>query len=75
MNDLEDMTNLPDISEETISENLKLRFTKKEFYTYTGSILVALNPYERVPIYGPEEIKKYSNALLSHNKPHIFGNK
>jgi len=40
--------------------------------TYTGTILVAVNPYKPVPLYGPEIVTKYSNAKFGALPPHIF---
>ncbi|KXS20837.1 myosin [Gonapodya prolifera JEL478] len=68
----EDMIQLDDLSEDSILANLKLRYEKKVIYTFTGTILVALNPYEVQPIYGQEYISRYRGAKFSHNPPHIF---
>ena len=48
---------------------------KKAFFklqTYTGSILVAVNPYQLYPIYDAEHVKKYKNRKLGDLPPHIF---
>lgn len=40
------------LNEPSVLENSKLRFANNEIYTYTGKILVALNPFGALPIYG-----------------------
>ena len=70
--DYPDLCNLPDLNETTLLDNLKLRFSNSEIYTYIGSILIAVNPFKYYPIYQPKHVCQYQNRRLSDNPPHIF---
>uniref|UniRef100_A0A672RTE3 Myosin IXB n=1 Tax=Sinocyclocheilus grahami TaxID=75366 RepID=A0A672RTE3_SINGR len=70
--DIEDLCNLPVLSEDSILDNLRIRFQKKKIYTYAGSILIAINPFKFLPIYNPKYVKMYENHQLGKLEPHIF---
>ncbi|XP_070579495.1 unconventional myosin-XV-like isoform X12 [Ptychodera flava] len=69
---IDDMIQLRDLHEGALLVNLKTRYEKKQIYTYTGSILVAVNPYRMFDIYGIEMVKKYEGQLIGHLPPHLF---
>ncbi len=70
--DFEDLCNLPVLSEDSILDNLRIRFQKNKIYTYAGSILIAINPFKFLPIYNPKYVKMYENHQLGKLQPHIF---
>ena len=39
---------------------------------FPGIVLVALNPYEELPLYGPDIIAAYTGRPMGEMDPHIF---
>lgn len=37
-----------------------------------GIVLVAINPYQQLPLYGPDIISAYSGQSMGDMDPHIF---
>ncbi|XP_005879068.1 PREDICTED: unconventional myosin-Ia [Myotis brandtii] len=69
---VEDLVLLEPLEEESMLKNLQLRYENKEIYTYIGNVLVSVNPYQQLPIYGPEFITKYQECTFYELKPHIY---
>ena len=69
---VEDLVLLEPLEEESLLKNLQLRHEKKEIYTYIGNVLISVNPYQQLPIYGPEFIDKYRDYTFYELKPHIY---
>uniref|UniRef100_A0A8D3BNW6 Myosin VA n=1 Tax=Scophthalmus maximus TaxID=52904 RepID=A0A8D3BNW6_SCOMX len=68
-----DLTTLSYLHEPAVLHNLKVRFIdSKLIYTYCGIVLVAINPYESLPIYEADIINAYSGQNMGDMDPHIF---
>ncbi|KAL9320396.1 hypothetical protein ACSQ67_012235 [Phaseolus vulgaris] len=70
---VDDMTKLSYLHEPGVLQNLKIRYELNEIYTYTGNILIAINPFQRLPhIYDSHMMQQYKGAPFGELSPHVF---
>jgi len=67
-----DMTVISDINEHGINKNLQKRYKRNKIYTYTGPILVAVNPYQELPFYDHATVFAYHGQKIGTKEPHVF---
>ncbi|XP_072340030.1 unconventional myosin-Vb-like [Scyliorhinus torazame] len=68
-----DLTALSYLHEPAVLHNLKVRFLESNsIYTYCGIVLVAINPYDQLPLYGDNVMYAYSGQNVGDMDPHIF---
>ena len=68
-----DNTMLIHLSEATLLANVRGRYVKREIYTLTGQILLAMNPFEALPIYCESIMAGYKDKVLGRGPPHVYG--
>jgi len=67
-----DCTQILNLSEGTVVDNLKARYDADEIHTYVGSMLVVLNPYKLLPIYDDKHMGTFAGVRLTQASPHVF---
>ncbi|XP_063159287.1 unconventional myosin-Ig [Candoia aspera] len=67
-----DFVLLDQVTMEDFLENLKLRFEKGRIYTYIGEVVVSMNPYKQLELYGKDVIEHYRGRELYERPPHLY---
>ncbi|XP_028304974.1 unconventional myosin-IXa-like isoform X2 [Gouania willdenowi] len=67
-----DLCALSELTERSLLESLRARFRQEKIYTYIGSILIVVNPFQFLPVYNPKYVKLYDNHTLGKLEPHIY---
>lgn len=71
--DVDDNCALMHLNEGTLLNNCRLRYARKQIYTYVANILISINPYEQIAdLYSNATIQKYQGKSLGTLPPHIF---
>ncbi|KAI0056017.1 hypothetical protein BV25DRAFT_1662232 [Artomyces pyxidatus] len=69
---VEDIADLTFLNEASVVHNLRLRYGSGAIYTYSGLFLVAINPYQSLPLYSDTIVQQYRSKRRDENPPHIF---
>ncbi|XP_004249919.2 myosin-11 isoform X1 [Solanum lycopersicum] len=70
---VDDMTKLSYLHEPGVLQNLKTRYELNEIYTYTGNILIAINPFQKLAhLYDSHMMQQYKGAPFGELNPHVF---
>ncbi|KAJ1623622.1 P-loop containing nucleoside triphosphate hydrolase protein, partial [Pavlovales sp. CCMP2436] len=67
---LSDATHLLNLTDDSVVDNLGIRYAADEIHTFVGTVLLVLNPYRKLPIY--EEPERFYGVRLVHAPPHVF---
>merc|ERR1719163_739775 len=71
---LDDLTQLTHLHEPAVLHSLQMRFDIDKIYTFTGPILIAVNPFKRIKgLYDDSTLRSFiSDKPPSQPKPHVF---
>eukprot|EP00127_Corallochytrium_limacisporum_P004109 Clim_evm54s157 gene=Clim_evmTU54s157 len=70
---LEDMTQLPYLHEPAVLQCLHTRYEQSQIYTFSGIVLVAVNPFSHMEgLYATEMIDTYRGSVGERLDPHLF---
>ncbi|KAL9587715.1 MAG: hypothetical protein Q9212_000006 [Teloschistes hypoglaucus] len=69
----DDLTSLSHLNEPAVLQAIRLRYSQKEIYTYSGIVLIATNPFAKVDsLYVPGMVQVYAGKQRSSQAPHLF---
>lgn len=70
---VDDMTKLAFLNEPAVLHNLATRYKMNEIYTYSGNILIAVNPFQGISSADDTGLMdQYKGKLLGELRPHVF---
>jgi myosin-5 len=72
METVDNLTTLPDLDEPNMLHSLNARYLQNKIYTRTGPILVAMNPWQELKLYGSEVLHSYRRKPMDAVPPHVF---
>ncbi|KAG8498207.1 hypothetical protein CXB51_007242 [Gossypium anomalum] len=67
---VDDLMQLSYLNEPSVLYNLQYRYNQDMIYTKAGPVLVAVNPFKEVPLYGNDYIQAYKNKSIE--SPHVY---
>lgn len=69
----EDLTSLSYLNEPAVLHAIKQRYSQLNIYTYSGIVLIATNPFDRVDqLYSQDMIQAYAGKQRGEMEPHLF---
>ncbi|PNY11129.1 myosin-J heavy chain-like protein [Trifolium pratense] len=67
---VDDLMQLSYLNEPSILYDLQYRYNQNMIYTKVGPVLVAINPFKKVPLYGNNYIEAYKRKATE--SPHVY---
>ncbi|KAI4897194.1 hypothetical protein NFI96_014895 [Prochilodus magdalenae] len=72
VDEVEDLSQLEEVTESSVLLNLKKRFHRDSIYTYIGDTLLSVNPFKPLNIYTVELRQQYQGKEKHNNPPHVY---
>ncbi|KAJ7650712.1 P-loop containing nucleoside triphosphate hydrolase protein [Roridomyces roridus] len=69
---VDDLATLSHLNEPSILHAVQSRYLQRKIYTYSGIVLLAVNPFETVPLYTTEIVQQYIGRTKGELEPHLF---
>ena len=70
---VEDVCSLEEVNIAALLHTLRVRYSRDSIYTRVARIMIAANPFQWLPIFGPQVLDKYRSAPGSMDLPaHIY---
>ena len=69
----DDLASLPELNDDAVLAGIRKRFELNKIYTQINNLLIAMNPYQQLPIYTPELMSSYKAAAIGSSPPHVYG--
>ncbi|KAJ3068891.1 Myosin type-2 heavy chain 1 [Podochytrium sp. JEL0797] len=73
MDNVNDLSLLSYLHEPAVFFGIRNRFDAEEIYTYSGMVLIAMNPFANVNMYSSEVMREYIGTKRDELNPHIYG--
>ncbi|KAI7743728.1 hypothetical protein M8C21_011581 [Ambrosia artemisiifolia] len=67
---IDDLIQLSYLSEPSVLYNLQYRYERDMIYSKAGPVLVAINPFKTIPLYGDDYIEAYKRKEI--DSPHVY---
>ncbi|CAK9182307.1 unnamed protein product [Ilex paraguariensis] len=67
---VDDLMQLSYLNEPSVLFNLQYRYNRDMIYTKAGPVLVAINPFKKVQLYGSDYIEAYKRKSI--DSPHVY---
>nr|BAL60532.2 myosin VIII [Marchantia polymorpha] len=70
---VDDLVQLSYLNEPAVLHNLEFRYAQDKIYTKAGPVLIAINPFKKVPIYTPDLVYAYRQPKAESSLgPHVY---
>ncbi|KAI4333727.1 hypothetical protein L6164_018498 [Bauhinia variegata] len=67
---VDDLIHFSYLNEPSVLHNLRFRYSKEMIYNKAGPVLIAVNPFKDVQIYGSDYVATYRQKLV--DSPHVY---